>query len=134
MKITKIYLKKLKQDYPNFGLTFLYEYQYINSNRTKWTISDINGPQKLDQWEFYDGHFVLKGRFPLGLTKILNFPKNVSNATESIKTPPNLKDLLVGSIKKIEKISKEIDGLVKLTLLLDTFFLYNNSNLAKKLW
>ena len=41
--------------------------------------------------------------------------------------------MLVGFTKKIENISKEIGGLPKLTLVQDTFFLYDNHNLIKNI-
>ena len=57
IKIPEVYLKELKQDYPNCGLTYLYEYHYINSSRDKWSIDNIIGPKKTNQRKFYKGHF-----------------------------------------------------------------------------
>ena len=49
MKIPEVYLKELKQDYPNCRLTYLYEYHCINSSTDKWSINNIIGHKKTNQ-------------------------------------------------------------------------------------
>ena len=44
IKTPEVCLKEIKQDYPIFSLTYLYEYQYTNSSLGKWRINVIIGP------------------------------------------------------------------------------------------
>lgn len=73
--------------------------------------------------EFYKSCLDLKHIFPLELTKILNSTKDILNKSENIKVPSNVKDLLGGIKRIIEKICKDIDELAKITLVQHTFFL-----------
>lgn len=93
----------LRQDYPNFDLTYFYEYEYRVTSPNKQSIDHIIGPKKADQWEFYEGHFNSKGDFPVELAKILNSTKDIPNKSERIKVPSNLKDLLAVTTKDIQR-------------------------------
>ena len=54
---------------------------------------------------------------------MLNSTKDILNKSENIKVPSNVKDLLGGIKRIIEKICKDIDELAKITLVQHTFFL-----------
>ena len=86
-------------DYPNFGLTYFYKYEFPNGF-DKWSKEDIFGPKKADHWDFYEGRFDLMCDFPVELADILDSIKNKSNEFEKITTPSNLDTLLAGQKKR----------------------------------
>lgn len=47
-KIPIVHLNQFKQDYPNFGLTYFYEYEFPNGS-DEWSKDNIFGPKKADQ-------------------------------------------------------------------------------------
>ena len=79
LKYKDIKIKKHKQDYPDFGVTYLCEYQYENANLEKWSQDGITGPKEADKWEFNEGYFDLKGSFPVELANLFNFTENICN-------------------------------------------------------
>ena len=46
-KILSVYLKQFKQDYPNFGLTYFYEYVFPNGFDV-WSKDNTFGPKEAD--------------------------------------------------------------------------------------
>ena len=48
---SQLFIYQLKQNYPNFGLTYFYEYKFPNGS-SEWSKDNIFGPKEAEQWEF----------------------------------------------------------------------------------
>ena len=86
------------------------------------SLNDFDLRQRPYQYNFDISHFKLKDTFSEDLKRLFSSTKNISNASDSIPTPTNLKGILMKSAEK-ELSKKYFPILKRIDIVQDSFFM-----------
>ena len=135
IKVTDDLKRKIEQylKFFAFRLTELYEYEFPPGlTKIQINLDDFYLPQQTYQFRFNISYFELEGAFNGNLKNLFKSTRNISNASESVPTPPNLEEIFVTDAEK-ELLSKKFSPILKrIDIVQDSFFIYGKSNFIKK--
>lgn len=132
-KIPDKYLDKIKKDFPKFGLTYLYQFNFNSNAKASYlTRDDLLSYQWYKNPLYFERKLTYKENSSTKtLSKILNSTFHISNKSETLSAPKRLKNTIDTGTNNIKNLVQEIGDLSQLSTDQKNVFLYKNRNLAK---